>query len=346
MTEWYTDFTGSFHNYQTRGCQICRMGASLVLFVTGRCVRDCFYCPLSAERKNIDVVYADEQQVKGLEDILLEARSIGALGTGITGGEPLLKLDYVKDCISALKKEFGQEHHIHLYTGIIPDHKTLEELAKAGLDEIRIHPPASDWSNPRGLKEALSVAITLGMEAGVEIPALAPAPKIVEAVKSTGAFLNLNELEFSETNAEELRRLGFEPQESNCGALGSEEIARTHFMDEDLRVHFCTSRFKDAVQLRERLKRRAARVARPFDEATEDGTLIHGVIEGDMDLAYRALIDLGVPEEMYSSAGNGIDLSAFILEEISKELKGIGLNISIVERYPLEGGLVVERIPL
>jgi pyruvate formate-lyase activating enzyme-like uncharacterized protein len=184
------------------------------------------------------------------------------------------------------------------------------------------------------------------MEAGVEIPALAPAPKIVEAVKGAGAFLNLNELEFSETNAEELRRLGFEPQESNCGALGSEEIARTHFMDEDLRVHFCTSRFKDAVQLRERLKRRAARVARPFDEATEDGTLIHGVIEGDMDLAYRALIDLGVPEEMYSSAGNGIDLSAFILEEISKELKGIGLNISIVERYPLEGGLVVERIPL
>ena len=87
-------------------------------------------------------------------------------------------------------------------------------------------------------------------------------------------------------------------------------------------------------------------MARPFDQATEDGTLIHGVIEGDLDLAQRALSDLGVPPEMYSSVGNVIDLSASILEEISKELKGIGLNISIVERYPLEGGLVVERIPL
>jgi pyruvate formate-lyase activating enzyme-like uncharacterized protein len=65
-----------------------------------------------------------------------------------------------------------------------------------------------------------------------------------------------------------------------------------------------------------------------------------------LDLAQKALRDLGVPQEMYSSSGNGIDLSAFILEEISKELKSIGLNISIVERYPLEGGLVVERIPL
>lgn len=346
MTEWHTDFTGSFHNYQSRGCQICEMGASLVLFVTGRCGRNCFYCPLSAERKNIDVVYADEQHVEGIEDILREARSIGALGTGITGGEPLLKLEYVKDCISALKNEFGQKHHIHLYTGIIPDRKTLKELAKVGLDEIRLHPPSNDWSNPLGLKEALSEAITLGIEAGVEIPALAPVPKIVEAVKSTGAFLNLNELEFSETNAERLRSLGFEPQDLHSGAQGSEEIARIHFMDEDLKVHFCTSRFKDAVQLRERLKRRAERVARPFDQTTEDGTLIHGVIVGDLDLAQRALSDLGVPHEMYSSSGNGIDLYAPILEEISKELKGIGLNISIVERYPLEGGLVVERIPL
>ena len=310
MTKWHTDFTGSFYNYKSRGCQICEMGASLVLFVTGRCGRECFYCPLSAERKNVDVVYADEQEVKRMEDILLEAQSIGALGTGITGGEPLLKLDFVKDCISALKEEFGQKHHIHLYTGIVPDRKTLKELVETGLDEIRLHPPSNDWPSPQGLKEALSDAIRLGMEAGVEIPALGPAPKIVEAVKSAGAFLNLNELEFSDTNAERLRSSGFEPQELHFGVLGNDEIARTHFMDEDLRVHFCTSRFKDAVQLRERLKRRAVRVARPFDQTTDDGTLVHGVIVGDLDLAQRALRDLEVPREMYSSSGNGIDLYA------------------------------------
>jgi pyruvate formate-lyase activating enzyme-like uncharacterized protein len=346
MTEWQTDFTGSFYNYLPRGCQICRMGAGLVLFVTGRCTRHCFYCPLSVERKDIDSVYADEQPVKCMEDILEEGRSIVALGTGITGGEPLLKLSYVKECIQALKQEFGKEHHIHLYTGVIPNQETLLELRDAGLDEIRIHPSMDDFSNAVGLRKALSEAKSIGLEAGVEMPALAQAPEIVETVKNTGAFLNINELEFSETNAESLKGLGFESQEFHCGALGSEEIAKAYFMDVHLKVHFCTSRFKDAVQLRERLKRRAKRVARQFDEASEDGTLIYGVIEGDLHRALMSLKDLQVPREMYSFSGDRIEISAFILEEISKELKSIGLNVSIVERYPLEGGLVVERIPL
>ena len=65
------------------------------------------------------MVYADEQPVHELADIMREGRAIGALGTGITGGEPLLRLDYVLDCIRALKKEFGDEHHIHLYTCLL-----------------------------------------------------------------------------------------------------------------------------------------------------------------------------------------------------------------------------------
>ncbi len=95
MIEWQSDLVGSFYNYLPPGCRICLQGASLVLFVTGVCERSCSYCPLSEERAGRDVVFADEQPVAGMQDILEEAHSIGALGTGITGGEPLLKLDYV-----------------------------------------------------------------------------------------------------------------------------------------------------------------------------------------------------------------------------------------------------------
>jgi len=343
---WQTDSVGSVYSYLPRGCQICRQGAAMVLFVTGRCDRECFYCPISAERRGRDLVFADEQPVERPEEILDEAQAIGALGTGITGGEPLLRLDFVLECLALLKRELGSEHYVHLYTGTLPPFPILSKLRLAGLDEIRFHPPRPLWMNPAGLKEALRAAKSLGMEAGVEIPALEPAPKIIEAVRSEDAFLNLNQLEFSETNNAQLQQRGFQPESVSFGAAASEQLAKEHFLLEGLKVHYCPSRFKDAVQLRERLKRRAVRVARPFDLITDEGTLIHGVICGDMAGAKMTLKDLGVPERMFCCREDRIEIAAAILEDISIELKGTHCHISLVERYPLEGGLVVERIPL
>ncbi|MGC9514943.1 radical SAM protein, partial [Methanocrinis sp.] len=148
MTEWESEFTGSFESYLSPGCRICRQGASLVLFVTGVCERDCFYCPLSEERRGKDVVYANERRAGSDSEIIEEAHAIGALGTGITGGEPLLKMEFVLRSIRSLKREFGEDHHIHLYTGARPGPSSLRALAEAGLDEIRFHPPTSDWSEP------------------------------------------------------------------------------------------------------------------------------------------------------------------------------------------------------
>lgn len=359
MTEWESDFTGSFSSYLSPGCRICRQGASLVLFVSGVCDRDCFYCPLSTERRGKDVGYANERRAGSDSEIIEEARAIGALGTGITGGEPLLKREFVKRSIQSLKREFGEDHHIHLYTGARPGPSSLRDLAEAGLDEIRFHPPASEWSEPGWLSETLREAKSAGLLAGVEIPAIGPAPGIVEAVLKNDAFLNLNELEFSETNQSALRALGFRSQDYGCGAIGSEAVALEHFRVEGLRVHYCSSAFKDAVQLRERLKRRAARTARPFDLATEDGTLIFGVIEpadrvgagvgvgaGAVSLAVERLAGLGVPEEMYILSEGRIEIAGWILEDMVPDLDGLGCKLALEERYPLEGGPVVERIPL
>ncbi len=194
------------------------------------------------------------------------------------------------------ESEFGQEHHIHLYTGLLPDRETLQKLRDAGLDEIRFHPPPSDWSSPEGLADALERAKSLGLEAGVEIPAMAPAPGVVQAVREADAFLNINELEFSETNFERLaRRWASCPRTWAAAAVGSEAIAREHFLREDLKVHYCPSRFKDAVQLRERLKRRArARpdhlISQPRTEPSSTAT-----IRGNLDGALQLLADLEVP---------------------------------------------------
>jgi pyruvate formate-lyase activating enzyme-like uncharacterized protein len=346
MENWQEDSVGSVYNYLSPGCRICRQGAALVLFVTGRCERSCFYCPLSRERKGNDLVFADETRVEDIREILEEGRAIEALGTGITGGEPLAKLDYVLECIRTLKAAFGRKHHIHLYTGMLPDKETLQRLREAGLDEIRFHPPLEEWSSPGPLTETLREARSLGLLAGVEIPAIKEAPAIVQAVKNADAFLNINELEFSETNYAALAAEGFMPVELGCAALGSEETARRHFLKEDIRAHYCPSRYKDAVQLKERLLRRAKRNARPFDCISPEGTIIHGSIEGDPSPVLPILEDLGVPEDMYCLRKGGIDIAAAILEDIAEDLREIDCDLCLVERYPLQDGIVVERIHL
>jgi len=342
------DPTGSMYTKMCRGCRLCQKGAKMVLFVTGACGRDCFYCPLSRERKGSDNVYANERLVKTDDDVVAEAKRMGALGTGITGGEPLLKLERTLHYIELLKAHFGERHHIHLYTGIAAPDNVLQKLWEAGLDEIRFHPSVEDWDQFKetGFYRALKRSGELGMDAGVEIPAIKPVPEIAEAVHETGGFLNLNELEFSDTNCEALkeRGYGFEDDTSNA-ARGSRRIGHQIVLNilANTRTRYCSSRFKDAVQLRERLKRMARNTARPFDEISDDGTIIYAEIVGNITDALHIIKKSKVPRRLYRLYDGHIDIAWWVLEDMKNS---IGSQCSIVERYPMENGLVVERIPL
>ena len=64
----------------------------MVLLVTGKCSYKCYYCPLSLKKQGKDDTYANEKLVQDDDDIIFEAESIEARGTGITGGDPLLAM--------------------------------------------------------------------------------------------------------------------------------------------------------------------------------------------------------------------------------------------------------------
>lgn len=343
------DKTGSMYTRLCKGCRLCRKGAKMVLFVTGACARDCFYCPLSEERKGKDIVYANERLVKSDDDAIEEARLMSALGTGITGGEPLLRLDRTLHYIKLLKSHFGERHHIHLYTGIAPPDNVLRKLAEAGLDEIRFHPPIEEWGRFRETEfnGALKRSKELGMDAGVEIPAIKPVPEIIAAVSEIGGFLNLNELEFSDTNAVALKERGYTLRDDTSNAVqGSEKVGHEIVLNNIANSRYCSSRFKDAVQLRERLKRVARNTARPFDEISDDGTIIYGEIKGNIEDALRMIRDMKVPRRLYRLYDDRIEMAWRALEGLCKACGAKGWQGSIVERYPMEGGLIVERIPL
>lgn len=342
------DSTGSMYTKMCRGCRLCHKGAKMVLFVTGACGRDCFYCPLSEERKGKDNVYANERPVHSDGDVVDEVKRMNALGTGITGGEPLLKLDRTLHYIKLLKGKFGKRHHIHLYTGIAPPDHVLRQLHETGLDEIRFHPPMEDWGSFKetGFYRAIKRSKELGMDAGVEIPSIKPVPRIVDAIRETGGFLNVNELEFSDTNSEALKKRGYRFKDEISNAVeGSEKVGHQIVLNilANTRTRYCSSRFKDAVQLRERLKRTARITARPFDEISADGTIIYGEIVGNITDALHIIKTLKIPRRMYRLYDGRIEMAWWTLEDLRL---GAGSQCSIVERYPMENGLVVERIPL
>lgn len=345
--------TGSFHTYLSEGCRLCQQGAKMVLFVTGVCHRDCFYCPVSAERRK-DVVFANERAVNSDQDLIEEARVMDALGTGITGGEPLLVLERVLHYIRLLRSEFGREHHIHMYTSIAPDMDTTSRLAEAGLDEIRFHPPVSMWDELGTSPYVASIecARQCNIEAGIEIPAIEGMEKVAAFARETDCFLNLNELEFSDSNAGAMNLKGFvlEGDISNAVA-GSMGLARNILCRGSAgKVHFCSSTYKDAVQLRERLVRVAGNTARVFDEITEEGTVVHGqILCKDAETAQAVtglLAEEGVPPEMIEVKGRSVETAWWVLEDVADLVRENAEEMSIIERYPFENGFVVEKVPL
>lgn len=339
-----TDNSGSFYNYLPEGCRLCYKGAKMVLFVTGICGKNCFYCPVSNERREKDIIFANERRVNRDEDLLEEAISMDALGTGITGGEPLLRLDRVIHYIKLLKNKFGKSHHIHLYTALSPNKGVIESLKKAGLDEIRFHPPQNllPGVDKTYYRVSLTEAYKLGLSVGIEIPSIAcDLSGVISILKEVDGFLNLNELEFSETNFTQLKMRGYVTvEDTSSAALGSREVAEALDFD---KLHFCSSRFKDAVQLRERFKRIAKISARYFDEITDDGTLVYGVIEGNCSGLLR---EAGVQDEMYAILDDNIEIAWWIAEDLAGELKKIGCEVSVIERYPMKNGMIAERTPL
>ncbi|MDD1756964.1 MAG: 4Fe-4S cluster-binding domain-containing protein [Methanomassiliicoccales archaeon] len=331
------------------GCKRCRQGSKMVLLVTGKCQSGCFYCPLSQTKKGKEVIFADEMAVDGPEDVLHEAKLIKAKGTGITGGDPLDNLEAVLGFIRLLKSTFGQGHHVHLYTATI-DKAAFHALQDAGLDELRIHPPLRLWKRMggSGLAEAVN---DLDVTVGLEVPALPGEESSLEALiryaDSIGLdFVNLNELEFSETNYLALHRKGIEVKDDiSAAAKGSEALAKKMLeLDVRVPVHYCSSSFKDSVQLRNRLRRRAKSVARKGDVITEEGTLLKGVVEAEnSERALRLLKGVyDVPDDLLSKdeRTGRLEVAPWILRELEGELP---FDSFIVEEYPTADRLEVER---
>jgi hypothetical protein len=327
----------------------------MVLFVTGLCTSNCFYCPLSQEKAGKDVVFADEMPVTDDRDVLFEVDAIGGEGAGLSGGDPLCKLERTLHYISFLKAEIGEAFHIHLYTSITNlEIDVLRRLEDVGLDEIRFHPQTQDWS---GIEKALQ----LEMDVGIEVPAL---PTGLMDLKSTAqraedigvSFMNLNELEASETNFKRLVALGMRLTNMDSASIEGSAAVAKEFVQwaaenvDDLNVHYCTARFKDTIQMRNRLERRLERTKREFEERDDtDPLLILGIIRAthgyeltfdDLKSIENVLMkEFDVPSNLMNidTRKFRIEIAPWILDEIANQLKPF-----LTMNSPIEMGIAFE----
>ncbi len=345
------------------GCKYCIKGQKLVLFVTGLCNKpnNCFwYCPISEKKKDNDVIYANELQVTEDTDIVHEAQLMDAKGAGITGGEPLLFPQRVLRYIHLLKESFGQRFHIHLYTnGVFLTRKLFSQLIEAGLDELRFQPY-------NDINEQLKWADEYGLGIGIEVPVI-PTADYINKIKYfvrlleniDGSFINLNEFEFTESQASELKKRGFVLKEGTFAAVKGSESTAIELLDwvrinSTITAHYCPIITKDQYQLKNRLLRRAKNVAKPYEEVTEDGLLLKGVIKGDFSketlnkLRNELIREFNVPPKYIgiNLQKNRLEIGGWILEELSLIFKEMGYKCGIVEEYPTADALEVTYIPL
>jgi pyruvate formate-lyase activating enzyme-like uncharacterized protein len=329
-----------------KGCQYCVKGSKMVLFVTGICPRKCVYCPISDKKHDKDVVYADEWQTKNIKEIIQEAKLIDAEGAGITGGDPLCKLDRTVDYIKRLKKTFGKKFHIHLYTSLdLVNEKNLKRLKSAGLDEIRFH---VDIDNEKFWNK-INLVGKLDWDIGVEIPAipgkLNETRKMIDFFHDKIDFLNLNELEFADNSFSKLPKQ-FKTKDSTSYAVkGSYEMALLllGYISKKypkLNVHFCTAKLKDKVQLANRIKRRAKNVAKDYDLITDEGLLFRGAI---YPIDFKKLKKYNIKKNLFEAdrIHGRVLVNASWLDNNKEKLKKDGFKIAFVEEYPTKDCLNV-----
>ena len=186
------------------------------------------------------------------------------------------------------------------------------------------------------------------------------------------AFLNINQLESSESNYRFLLKSGFSHEKDSLVAIaGSNQTASAvvRWVSTNLELttaHYCPSSAKDSVQFPARLLRYARNMAQPFDIIREEGPhrglLIRGTIRGRHSLTKRQqerlktilLGKLEIPEDQiaWDPIKKRFLMNPLILEDFTSEIRdfskeeNLDLLLGIVEEYPTADGLETGYDPL
>ena len=177
----------------SRGCQACREGRWLCVFVTRECGGRCAFCPAPLPDGSDAVRSAFGGELEPALDAMERA---GTTGVAYSGGDPLLRLDETLRWAEGVARR-----HPHVYQWIYTPGVALRDaqvarIAASPLREIRLNLASGRYLDARILRhaEALAAHLTVAVEVPLvpeELPALLAALPSYE--RAGVRFLNLHE---------------------------------------------------------------------------------------------------------------------------------------------------------
>ncbi|HRZ85504.1 MAG TPA: radical SAM protein [Candidatus Paceibacterota bacterium] len=356
-------------NKLPRGCQLCVLGKKSVLFISGVCSRNCWYCSLSKKRKNKDLIFCNEKEISPenkniyIKDIIKEIKESNSKGIGITGGDPLLFLDRTLKIAKALKTNFNDFHiHIYLPTKLVDKNK-LEKLSKY-IDEVRFHPEFlfKSMTEEEIVKEIVKIRLASmfwkKQNIGIEMPMIPDKKQeifdFIIKVSPFIGFVNINEFEISDTNFEKITN-EYSISKDTYTISGSRQAGvwilknldkeikqnKTSNLD-NLNVHFCTANTKNQYQFKNRLN---LHKILPYGYKTKEGTVIYLAIylkNRDNKNLSKIKKQIKSNDFYFDKKKNRIILSPILAKNLLEESSN-KLQIERVEEFPTFDSIEVER---
>ncbi len=242
------------------GCGPCLDGNGSNLVVTGQCNRNCFFCFNPRPRE--DGMAAHGRAIRSPEEAPAIIEKLGIKSVGLSGGEPLMFPGRTVMILRALRRRFGKNLRIDLYTnGDFITEPLLAVLREEGLDGLRIDLAANGFS-----VAPVRAALKFFRDVAVEMP-VPPIPAkeermraLIRELDEAGApHLILHELFFCAQNQEELAKYKFRAKTGRDGDKlmwgpvdGSEEMILNlllfaHEKARDLSVYYCSCKTQDWI---------------------------------------------------------------------------------------------------
>ncbi|MGC9324194.1 MAG: radical SAM protein [Desulfomonilia bacterium] len=326
------------------GCRLCGEGLWSCLFINNICNASCFFCP--TEQKTIDKPGTNTLTFSNPRDYIDYLEYFGFRGVSISGGEPFLSFDLSMTFLSRIKKRFGENLYVWLYTnGALADEDTLRMLRDAGLDEIRFNIHAAGYD-----LEKIGMAVGIIPRVTVEIPAVPEETRILtekaHEMNEMGVdFLNLHQIRCTPFNSAKLSARGYTLTHGpKVGVPESEICALTllaHALRADYRlgVNYCSLIYRHRFQTRSARRRWAEHIKKPFEDITPAGVIRTLSLKGphaDIMNVKQRLVSRDISSELWEAPprGDRIFLSSALLPKLDTRALALAISYSISSLHP------------